>query len=261
MTRNRAAGPPPIHWIDEGSGLPIVWIHGFPLSGRIWSGQITMPGFRHIVPDLAGFGKSTPDDTISIDAYASSIVALLDHLNINRALVAGLSMGGYITLALLRTVPERFSGVILVDTKETPDTPEGRARRLEAIDNVSSNGITGLVDHMLPDLLFKASPRLIQQAREIMEESSPRGTVNALRAMADRTDSSAVLRNLEAPALVIVGAQDTLTPPSDAERMAAMIPSCCLVKIDGAGHLSNLQQPEIFNTQVEAFARREGLRR
>lgn len=239
---------------DYGSGTPILWIHGFPLSSRVFEKQLAIPGARHLMPDLPGFGRTPPAPINGIDDYARLLLGELDRAGIDRAIFAGLSMGGYILMGIARLAPQRIQGAIFIDTRETPDTAEAKKGRYDSIEKVQKNGIGGVVDAMLPKMLTKsASPELVYEAETIMISSSAEGVTAALKAMAERPDSTAVLKMIRVPSLVVVGADDTITPPADAARMAAALPDASVVIIPGAAHLSNMEQPEVFNDAVSEF--------
>ncbi|HUP47312.1 MAG TPA: alpha/beta hydrolase [Thermoanaerobaculia bacterium] len=232
----------------------IVWIHGFPLSSRVFSKQMSIAA-RHVTPDLAGFGAAPPPRRdYSMDDYGRDVLAALDQLGIERAVFAGLSMGGYICFAIARLAPGRMEGLILIDTREMADTAEGKRGRYEAIEKVKEKGVSVVADSMLPKMLTpSAPPGLVEEARQIMMTSSAEGVAAALRAMAGRPDSSDTLRRVEVPALVVVGDSDTITTPEDAERMAKTLRRATVATIRGAAHLSNLEQPEQFNSAVASF--------
>ncbi|MFN2238862.1 MAG: alpha/beta fold hydrolase, partial [Thermoanaerobaculia bacterium] len=215
-------------WTEKGLGTPVVWIHGFPLSSRVYDAQTSIEGVRHILPDLPGFGDSpAPSAPLSIDDYAGGILAIMDEAGVRSAVVAGLSMGGYIALALARLAMERLCGLILIDTKETPDSEEARQGRMASIEKVEAEGTGPVIDGMLPKMLTEETARgrqeTVDEVRTIMESASPEGVKAALRAMAERPDASAVLPRIEVPTLVVVGREDSITPPSDAERMRQAI--------------------------------------
>jgi 3-oxoadipate enol-lactonase len=238
-------------YTDEGGGQPIVWIHGFPHSSRVFQRQLSITGVRHIVPDLPGFGRTPPASIGSIDDYARAVLALLDRLGIDRAIFAGLSMGGYICFGIPLS---RVEGLILIDTRETADTPEARKGRYETIEKVKVRGVSVVVDSLLPKMLTPAAPpELVDEVRTMMSGSSREGVIAALRAMAERPDSTPILPRINVPVLIAVGDQDSVTPPSDAERMAKAIKKATLVTIRGAAHLSNLEKPQEFNAAVERF--------
>lgn len=224
----------------------IVWVHGYPLSSHVFDRQRSIDA-RNVMPDLPGFGGTRAGSETTIDDYARFVLDRVD----GRAIFAGLSMGGYICFAIARMAPERVAGLILIDTRETADTPEGRKGRYDMIEKVKKDGIKPAVDAMLPKMV--ASQDKLDEVRRIMESSSADGVMNALRAMAERRDSSDLLPQLKVPALVIVGEKDTITPPSDAERMSRAIPDAKLVTLRGAAHLSNIDQDEQFNRAVASW--------
>ena len=175
---------------------------------------------------------------------------------IETATFAGFSMGGYIALAIARIAPERMEKLILIDTRETADTDEARKGRYDTIAKVREQGIAPVVDSMLPKMLTANAPQdMRDRVREIMNTSSKDGVIAALQAMAERPDSTDVLPSIKVPTLIVVGSEDAITPPADAERMARAIPSAKLVKIDGAAHLSNFEKADAFNDAVREFVR------
>ena len=231
----------------------IVWIHGFPLSPAVFEKQREIGGIQHVIRALPGFGGAAPPaKPMTIDDYARQIVEELDEAE--QAIFAGLSMGGYIALSIARNFPERMSGLILIDTRETADNEEQRKGRYATMDKVRAEGVQPVIDSMLPKMLTHEAPEeMRERVREIMASSSPEGVIAALEAMATRADSTDLLPRINVPALVVVGAEDTITPPSDAERMARALPHAMLVSIPGAAHLSNYEKWERFNRAVVSF--------
>jgi 3-oxoadipate enol-lactonase len=255
-------GEAEIHYQERGSGQPIVWIHGFPLSSKIFEEQLSVEGARNIVFDLPGFGQSPATAReLSIDDYAALTLALLDELSIDSAIFAGVSMGGYICLSIARKAPQRVDGLILIDTRETPDNDEAKANRRKSADAVTSSGVGVVVEQMLPKMFspatYEKEPESVERLRTIMESSSREGVVSALGAMAARSDSTDVLRAAKFPLLIIVGKDDAITPPADAARMISLAPGAQLAEIAGAGHLSTMEKPQEINRTVAEFVRRE----
>jgi 3-oxoadipate enol-lactonase len=244
-----------LSYIESGTGVPLVWIHGFPLSGRIFERQLQIGGVRHIVPDLPGFGRTALSAGLTVDTMAEDVLKLLDRLAIPRAVFAGLSMGGYVLFAAARLAPERMAGVILIDTRETADSADARRDRHEMIDKVNVEGTAEVISSMLPKMLTAGGMSHQEFVREVMESASPEGVSAALRAMAERPDSTAVLQSLTAPCLIVVGEQDPITPPTDAERMQSLARDGRMVIVPEAAHLSNVEQPDVFNRHVEEFLR------
>lgn len=233
----------------------ILWIHGFPLSSRIYEPQRQITEGRHLMPDLRGFGSADPPSTpLSIDDYADDMFAVLDEARVEKAIVAGLSMGGYIAMAMARKSPDRIAGLILIDTREVADNEAARAKRQETIRAVEREGIEPVVRDMLPKLLRKnASPELVRRVETILRSSSAQGVISALAAMAGRPDSSKFLPKLDMPALVVVGSEDVITPVAESERMASSLPRARLQIIQEAGHLSNFEKPKEFNDAIRRF--------
>lgn len=221
----------------------ILWLHGFPLTSAIFERQRAIEGVRHVMPDLPPLE--------SMDDYARFAVAQLDELGIERATFAGFSMGGYIVFAVMRLFPERVSGLILIDTRETADTDEARKGRYESIDKVRREGTGPLVESMLPKMVV--AEELRPGVRAIMTSASPEFVTAALKAMAERPDSTPTLAAISVPTLIVVGEEDAITPPADAERMAGAIKGARLVKLANAAHMSHYEQAEKFNDAVAQF--------
>jgi pimeloyl-ACP methyl ester carboxylesterase len=248
-----------IHYRDDGKGFPIVWVHGFPFSSKIFKPQLAIDQFRHIRVDLRGFGKTPPaDGETSMASYARDVLDVMDDAKIHRAVIAGLSMGGYIAMQLLRDAPERVAALLLLDTRETSDTDEGRAARFKQVADVEKNGIGSVVETMLPKVAIGTETR--DAIRKIMEESSPEGVIAALKAMAARPDSAETLRNANVPALVVVGDRDEITPTRDAERMVSLLSHAEEAPIAKAAHAANFERPEQLNPIIHAFLFRHVLR-
>jgi 3-oxoadipate enol-lactonase len=249
-----------IHYHVDGKGFPIVWIHGFPLSSAMFEPQTKIDGFRHIRPDLPGFGRTAAaEGETSMESYARDVLDVMQKENIDRAVIAGVSMGGYVAMQLFRDAPERVAALLLLDTREVADTAEGRANRMRQADEVTKSGsISSVVEAMLPKMTYRSELR--DDVRKIMESSTPAGVVAALHAMANRPDSTETLRNCRVPALVVVGDRDEITPPRDAERMVALIGHAEEAPIAKAGHLANFERPEQLNPIIHAFLFRHVLR-
>ena len=248
-----------LHYHDDGTGFPIVWVHGFPLSSKIFEPQIAIGEFRHIRPDLRGFGKTPPaEGETSMASYACDVLDVMDDAKIGRAVIGGISMGGYVVMQLLRDAPERVAALLLLDTRETADTEEGRAARFKQADDVAKNGIGSVVEAMLPKMAIEPETRAA--IRKIMEESSPQGVIGALKAMAARPDSAETLRNANVPALVVVGDRDEITPPRDADRMMTLLRHAEEAPIAKAAHCANFERPEQLNPLIHAFLYRHVLR-
>jgi 3-oxoadipate enol-lactonase len=248
-----------VFYRDEGAGLPVLFVHGFPLDGELWQPQLEdlASDYRMLVPDLRGFGQSTPTQRAAMEQYAEDLVALLDERGIDSAVIVGLSMGGYVALAFQRMYPERLQGIALVDTRAQPDTADARAGRMTTALRVKEHGTAVLADDMLEKLLspstYEAQPHLVETVRQMIARQRVEGVVAALHGMADRPDSRPMLGDISVPTLIVVGADDTITPRSDAHAMADAIPGAELHVVPRAAHLSNLEQPADFNGALREF--------
>ncbi|MBC6458033.1 alpha/beta fold hydrolase [Actinomadura sp. HBU206391] len=246
---------------DVGEGIPLVLLHAFPLSSAMWLEQreALVGRFRVITPDLRGFGGSVlGDDEPSIDAMADDVAALLDSKGIERAVIGGLSMGGYVTMALCRRHPEKILGMLLADTKAAADPDAVRQNRLRMADQISADDSVGiLVEEVLPRLVgpttFRQRALVYGRVRGLVRSAPPRAVAWAQRAMAARPESFDVLRGMRVPTLVITGAEDELTTEGDARAMTDALPNAELMVIPRAGHLSAVEQPELFNQAVAEF--------
>lgn len=244
----------------DGEGEPIVFLHGFPLSGRLWDPAVQdLRGeFRCIVPDLRGHGRSETSARVDMARYADDVAALLDSLGETRpAVVVGHSMGGYVAFEFFRRHPQRVRAVVLVDTRAVPDSPEAARVRRETAASVLREG-SALVAGEMERRLFgiSASPELRARWREIMASTPPAGVAAALRAMADRPDSMSTLAALDRPVLIVVGAEDSITPLGEAQRMYRAHPSATLEVISGAGHMTPVERPTAFVAALRRFLSR-----
>jgi len=249
-----------VAYVDRGDRLPLLFIHGFPLDHGLWDPQVAAfaPQRRVVAPDLAGFGTSEAAAHDTLDGYADDLAALLDHLGIARAVVAGLSMGGYIAFALWRRHAARVGALVLACTKATADTEAGRAGRYQTAMAVEKDGMGVLAAAMLPNLLARAAPPDVRaQVEAMMQRQSPAGAAAALRAMAARPDSTPTLATIDVPTLIVAGAEDAIIPTAEAEAMASGVRGARLSLIAGAGHLANLEEPGAFNVALRSFL--EGL--
>lgn len=246
---------------DTGSGLPIVFLHAFPLNRMMWAEQESALSSYHrvITIDLRGHGESdAPLWRYTLDQAADDVHALLDHLSIRQALFVGLSMGGYILFAFYRKYANRVKGMVLADTRAQADQPEGKAGRFQMAQVAYKQGPSAIADIMIPKLLSPATiqkrPEIAHQVRTMIEGNQMSGIVGDLMAMAERPDSVPLLKQIACPTQIIVGELDQATPPADAKLMAEQIPDARLAIIPNAAHLANLEQPEEFTKIVAAFA-------
>ena len=244
---------------DIGNGVPLLFIHGFPFDRTMWRSQIAglQLTCRVIAPDLRGFGHSTDTDgeAVSMETYAEDLRALLDSLNVKQAVLAGLSMGGYIALAFLAQYADRVKGLILANTRATPDSETARQGRLNTANTVATSSSTStVVESMAPKMLGPtAKPETAVAVRSMMAGQRSLGVTSALRGMAARPDRLALLPFIKVPTLIISGSADGLIPVSDSEAMQTAIPESRLIIIPEAGHLSNLEKADAFNDAVREF--------
>jgi 3-oxoadipate enol-lactonase len=249
-----------IAYTDEGAGTTVVMLHGFPFNRTMWSEQAeSLRGaWRVVAPDLRGHGETTvTDGPATMEELADDLAALLDELNIERAVIAGLSMGGYVALAFVRKYAERVRALVLADTRAQADTDEARHTREVNAQRALKDGMHEIADVMLPKLLTQETSErnteVLARVREMILGTNPRGAAAALRGMALRRDQTDLLPEISMPTLIIVGSEDSITPPADAEAMHAKIKGSRLVMIEGAGHVSNIERPCEFNHALEEF--------
>ena len=245
----------------RGKGVPILFIHGYPLSRKIW--DLQMDGLSDIAMvisvDLRGHGESYPfEGPYSMDLLAEDCKHVLVDLNIKQpVLVCGLSMGGYVTLNLYRMYPQLFKGMILTSTRSGPDSPEGKVNRDASIKNALEHGASFIADNMIQKILSPVTtvsrPELVKSVHAIMADTSIQGIVGALQGMRDRPDSTPVLPKIDCPVLIIHGLDDQLIPIKEAESMKEQIPEANLVVLSEAGHLPNLEQPDKYNLAIRNF--------
>ena len=254
---------PTLDYEERGEGTPVVLVHGFPFDRSIWRAQLEglSSDARVIAIDLPGFGGSQPlgDGEATIDGYADAIARWAGETGLDRLVIVGHSMGGYVALAFARRHVEMLAGLGLVCTRPGPDTEQARQGRYTMIENVREKGPQAVVDAMLPRLLSPRTreerPAVEEQTRQVMLRQGSEGIIAALQAMASRPDSSPILARIEAPTAVIGGADDAIIPGSDEDLMAATIPGATRLRIDGAGHMPMLEQPERLTEALRNLAR------
>jgi 3-oxoadipate enol-lactonase len=246
--------------LGEGPGDPAIFLHAFPVNGKMFEAQMqALSGERRVVaPDYAGFGRSprTPAQP-DMRYYAEAVRNLLDRLGLERVVLGGVSMGGYVAFGCLKLFPDRISGLVLADTRPDPDSDEMRQNRKNLARRVAEAGVEVLVDVQMPRLLARDTlendEEVVERVRTMILESSPTGVVAALGAMRDRPDSTPLLAEIEVPTLVIGGEEDEISSPEVMAEMAAKIPNSRHVSLPRAGHLSNLENPEGFNAALKEF--------
>lgn len=246
--------------VDEsGDGAPVLLLHGFPHDRSLWAPQLRAPapGHRYIAPDLPGFGESEPLARPHLDAWADWLAAFLDARGIHRAVVGGLSMGGYLTLAFWRRHPARVRALLLADTRAGADSEEARTKRREMQALARTEGAGAVSERMLTGMVGRTTretrPDLVAQLDAMMRRAGVRGISDALQALMDRDDSTATLPTITVPTLVVCGEEDVLTPVAESRALHAAIAGSRLALIPGAGHASNFEAPEVFNRLLSDF--------
>jgi len=251
-----------IAYDDHGIGLPVIFLHAFPLNRSMWTGLASAllkeQRYRLVAADWRGFGESTINNTIStMELFADDVAGLMDTLGMRQAILCGLSMGGYAALAFLQKYPQRIAGLILADTRPGVDSDEVKANRERVARLAETRGNGAIADLHIPTLLSdhtrRHHPEVEAQIRRMVAAVTPSGIAAASRGMAQRADLTHLLSTIAFPTLVIVGELDTFTPPEMVREYAAKIPAAQLAIIPHAGHLSNMEQPEAFFAVVRNF--------
>jgi len=234
---------------------PVVFLHAFPFSARMWRPQVEALEGRYSVHavNLPGFGGE-PAHAKTLSAFAESVLEELDVLGIEKAVFVGLSMGGYVSFRLFDLAPERFSGLVLADTRAGADPPEGKEKRTLLAEAVLQKGPGALLPDFLNAVLGettrKTRPGLVREVEAMILEADPKGVANALLAMRDRPDSFDLLPQMNFPVLLVYGEEDALTPPEEGLRMLERLPNGRMLTIPRAGHMANLEAPAAFNTAL-----------
>lgn len=237
----------------------LLLVHAFPLDASMWEEQVeALKGEADVLaPSLPGFGGTPPaGELLTVEAMANVLVGELDRVGVERAVVCGLSMGGYATFAMWRLHRERISGLVLADTRAEADDDLGRERRRTTAETVKARGSEWMADNPPPLLSEGADPALWDKVKEIIRRQPAHAIAAASLGMAERTDSRPILGEVDVPTAVIVGSADTLTPPEMSHTIADAIPGAELTVLDGAGHLSNLEDPDGFTQGVRNLLRR-----
>ena len=246
---------------EAGHGVPLLLVHGFPLSSQMWAPVLPAlaEAVRVVAVDLRGFGDSeAPRDGYTMDSLATDVVGVADALGLTRFAVAGHSMGGYVALRVAARWPDRLVGLMLVDSRAEADDEAGRLRREEAIARIVGGGREGFLDDFIPNLVALATrqraPRLLEELRAMAERVPARVLAGCLAGMRDRPDSRSLLPALAVPLLVMVGEEDTITPPASAQAMASAAPRATVACIAGAGHTPPVERPVATAEAMLAFA-------
>ena len=250
---------------DAGSGTAVLLIHGYPFNRSLWAEQAEAlsSNYRVITPDLRGFGESaigeinSSEGPVTMNRMAQDVAELMDHLGIEQAVIGGLSMGGYVALAFMKQFPSRVKALVLADTRAQADTEEAKQTRYQQAEKALGEGVAGIADAMLPKLLtpdtVSKRPEVVKRVRDMMLKTKPQGAAAALWGMAEREDQSEFISTISVPTMIVVGREDAITPVADSEKMQSKIGPSRLVVIENAGHVSNVEQTEQFNTALLTF--------
>jgi len=239
------------------STTPIVFLHAYPLDASMWDDQRAALGTRQtLAPNFPGFGDRPPGPA-TLDGFAETVLGEMDAAGIDRAIFVGLSMGGYVAFRIHERWPHRVAALVLADTRAGADSPEAAERRTEQAARVRREGTGWLPDAMLPNVLGESvrtsQPDVVERTRRMILAADPEGVARAAIAMRDRPDSTETLATIRVPVLVLVGDEDTLTPLDEARKIAERIEGARLEVVPRAGHLSNLENPEVFGDLLSAF--------
>ncbi len=245
--------------VGEGS-IPIIFLHGYPFDKTMWYDQLDFLKFsyRLISCDIRGFGKSTDEESsLSIDLFTDDLIQFMDKLGIDKAIICGLSMGGYIALNAIKRFANRFEGLILCDTQCIADTPKVKEKRYRTIEEIEGGGIANFAEGFIKSVFHKDSiankKELIGEIRSIVFANSEHIIKQGLVALAERTETCSILKDISIPTLIICGREDEVTPVAQSEMMNETIKESELKVIDHAGHVSNLEQPHDFNQHFLDF--------
>ena len=250
------------HYNDIGqSEVPLVFIHGFPFDRTSWYAQQDALSKEHrvITYDIRGFG-STPNDSdtrLSMEVFADDLLRFLEALKIEKAVVCGLSMGGYILMNAYKKAPEKFAALILCDTQCNADSAEAKEKRSKTIEQIQGGGLTdfaeGFVKNIFHESSFTARQERVEETKQVILQTSQQTLIGALKALANREETCSMLGDITVPTLIICGKQDKVTPPEKSEELHKGIKGSIYKTIDKAGHVSNIEQPEEFNKLISAF--------
>ncbi|GHF56503.1 pimeloyl-ACP methyl ester carboxylesterase [Deinococcus metalli] len=244
-----------VFYKTAGSGQPLVLIHGYPLNGELFKNNRALPGYQVITVDLPGFGKSVaPDANASIENYARTMLAFMDAMKLDKAIVGGMSMGGMTLLQMYKLAPERFKGLILIDTTAEPAGVAEAANWRGTAQQAQQQGVASLVPILLPRMLTSVSrttmPNQVAHLSTLVKNASLNGVVGGGNALAARPDANPILPTITVPTLIIAGVEDNLTPTELQLKMNSAIPGSTLVEIPGAGHAATFEKAAQVNAAL-----------
>ena len=249
---------------DLGEGVvPIIFLHGFPFSKSMWQTQLDFlkSSNRVIACDIRGFGNSKDEESVmSMDLFGDDLIQFMDKLNIDKAVVCGLSMGGYIALNVCKRYADRLQALILCDTQCIADTPEGKEKRLKLIDEIAMNGTGNFTEGFVKNVFHKDSltekKEIVEELRNVILSNSKQIIMMGLKALAERSETCSSLSEVNIPTLIICGREDQVTTLAQSEFMNQNIEGSILRIIDDAGHVSNLEQADEFNKHLQDFLKK-----
>ena len=238
----------------------IIFIHGFPLNKSMWDTQVEAlkENYRVIAYDIRGHGNSDPGiDEFFIELFVLDLLRLMEKLRIEKSILCGLSLGGYIALNAVLKHPDRFDGLILNDTQCIADTPEIKENRCIAIINIKEKGVEQYADESVKKLFasesFTKKKNAITEVKDMITSTTKQSLCNTLHALAERKETCDKLSEINIPVLIMVGKEDKITPIAAAQQMHEKILNSKLEIIQQAGHLSNLENPTAFNAHLVKF--------
>ena len=245
----------------DARGLPVVLLHAFPMSSAMWEPQLeALKAYRVVLPDFRGFGATPLSAPWFIEHAVDDLFESLSAVGVEKAVLVGLSMGGYVALRAVEKNPSRVRALVLCDTRAEADANESKIKRAAAVDFVRARGAAAFLEPFLNDALASRTrtekPKVVEFLRNVALRASPEAVMAALAALAARGDATAALSGVKVPAAVLVGSQDKVTPLPLAEVMRARIPGAELHLIPDAGHFSNVENPEAFNERLVSFLQR-----
>ncbi len=239
---------------------PLILIHGFPYNSSMWAQQIKRlkENYYCIAYDIRGLGETPPGDgQFTMEMFVDDLFAVMDGLDLNHPVIAGFSMGGYIALRAMEREPERFRALILCDTRAEADDDAGRIKRAGAISVINRHGMEQFASEFVPIAFSPDAPERISDVYhsflERAQMESPIGVKGCLLAMAARTDTTHVLKNIQVPTLLLVGENDNITPPAVMQQMREQIQGAEMITVPQAGHMSPVENPEVVSQSIEGF--------
>ena len=250
-----------VSYYDVGEGsIPIIFLHGYPFDKSMWQKQLEFlkKGYRCIAYDIRGFGKSKDEESpLSIDLFADDLIMFMDKLFIDKAIICGLSMGGYIALNALSRFPDRFEALILCDTQCISDSKEAKEKRHKTIEEIEAEGVNNFNERFIKSVFHKNSFTnnidVVEKLKSVVAANSQHIIIQGLLALAGRSETCSILEFIIIPSLIMCGREDEVTPLAQSEFMHTSIKGSILRIIDDAGHVSNLEQNDTFNNHLLVF--------